>query len=305
MLGCYYYGWYYGQWLTKTVRAADPPLLGQYNNTAYGNIITNQMTEMKEAGIDFISVSCHGEDHGHILDAANETGIKITYFYESLEKANAATKWKIDLEALPAIIKDMRQIRKDTDEDCWLRINDRPVMMFYVTRCYKDAAEIFSKIRAEIPDVYLVGDEYFWDEVPDEKILLFDAVTSYNMYELRRFSNIISEASKTYLENSRKMMNIHSAQCLRLNVPLWGNAMPGYDDSGYRPENKYISLPRDNGEFFKKSLQDAIEVATGVEKTICITSYNEWFEDTQIEPCKSYGKLYLDMITEFKNENNL
>jgi hypothetical protein len=300
LLGAYYYGWYSQNWLSRTVRQTDPPILGEYNNTIYSDVIHKQMEMMKQGGIDFISVSWQGEDHGHILDAANKTGVKVTYFYESLKWAK---KGKVPLDALDGIIKDMDGLIEAMQESSWFKIDGRPVLMVYVTRCYRESPEkIFEAIRAKIPNVFIVADELFWGDIPDSKIRLFDAITAYNMYKPGKFSTASpEETARTYLENSINMMTIHSKQCQRLNIPLWGNAIPGYNDLGVRPDQKHHPVPRLDGEFFKISLEDAAKVSSS-SKVIIVTSYGEWYEDTQIEPAISYDYLYLDILRNFKNK---
>jgi hypothetical protein len=36
---------------------------------------------------------------------------------------------------------------------------------------------------------------------------------------------------------------------------------------------------------------------------VCVTSFCEWYEDTQVEPAQSYGNLYLDILREFKDKH--
>src|SRR4051812_6893838 len=117
MIGSYYYAWYKKDWLHRTVRAKDPPSLAEYDNTIYGSLLSHQMEDVKRGGIDFLSISYNGEDLGHMLDAANKAGIKATYFFESLRYANS--NWKIDLESLPKLLKEIDNIKQDMNEECW------------------------------------------------------------------------------------------------------------------------------------------------------------------------------------------
>lgn len=297
-IGAYYYAWYHQKWLHQTVRTNDQPIRGEYDNTKYGQVILDQMIEMRAAGIDFISVSWNAKDYGHVLDAASETGMKVTYFYESLLHYDSS-KFMVPFSSMDKILDDMEAIRDDMMEDCWLKIDGRPVLMFYVTRCYKEnAAEMFDAIRKSIPNVYMVADEYFWEEVPDKRVRMFDALTSYNMYQKERLSGTSDEEiCENYLSSCRQKMNEYSSQCRRLGKPLWGCAMPGYDDSGVRPEKKHPYISRLDGKFFKQSLLDAKNIS---DQVLMICSYSEWYEDTQIEPCSSYGSLYANMVKEFK-----
>lgn len=304
LIGAYYYG-LSGNWLKQTVRQNDPPIRGEYDNTKYGTTVIDQMLEMKEAGIDFISVSWgHGErkDYGHILDAAKETGMKVTYFYESLVHWSDKRS-SIPAYTLEAILENIEIIKEDMLEDCWLKINGCLVLMLYVTRCFKEQPDkIFREIRRAIPNVYLVGDELFWDDIKDERIRMFDAVTAYNYYQPGRFSQDSPEdAAKTYLENVRHRASRHAQQCHRLNVPLWGTAMPGYNDKGVRGNENHYPIPRLEGNFFKASLNDARKNSIPIiSPCIMITSASEWYEDTQIEPTESYGDLYIKILKDFK-----
>lgn len=304
LIGAYYYC-LDGPWLDLTVRKSDPPIRGEYDNTKYGPVIVDQMYEMWSAGIDFVSVSWgHGErkDYGHILDAAKETGIKVTYFYESLIHWSDK-RASIPAYALETILENIEIIKEDMLEDCWLKIDDRPVLMFYVTRCFKEQTDkMFREIRKAIPNVYLVADELWWDPIPDEKVEMFDSVTAYNMYLhlLPCFEeNDPEKRAMSYLDSCREMMQKHADQSRRLNRPLWGTAMPGYDDFGVRPEQNHPLLSRLNGDFFRRSLKDARDSSIG-QQALMICSYCEHFEDTAIEPCRSFGSTYLDIVKTFK-----
>jgi len=303
LIGAYYYAWYSQNWLRLTVRKDAPPLLGEYDNTLYGKVIEEHMRMAKKAGIDFLSVSWQPDGHyGHILEGANRMGMKMTYFYETLSRANG--KASIPLDAKPLIVEDMKKIADEMEEDCWLKVDGRPVLMLYVTRCFRDnEAEFLSEIRSALPNAFIVGDEIWWEEIPDSRIEMLDAITFYNMYrkDLSCFDEYDPErVAFGYLENCKPILLRHAEQCRRLGRPLWGCAMPGYDDRGVRPDKGHPAIPRLGGDFFRRSLQDALEISGG--SPLMITSYGEWYEDTQIEPAESYGSLYLDILRDFKEK---
>lgn len=302
IIGAYAYYWYSGDWLNQTIRMHDPPVLGQYD-TSNLDVICSQMTLAKQYGIDFFAVSWWpGRDYSHVLDAANKTGMKLTYFYESMHHSEAGV---VHEEKLPLILRDLGEIKHDLDEDCWLRINGKPVMMVYVTRAYRgDLTAVFGSMRKALGDPFLVGDHLFWDTLKPEVASWFDALTAYNMYKPKKFSTASPEETcRTYLDGSQDQMNYYAAECKKLGISLWGNALPGYDDRGVRPDRKHPPVPRLDGDFFKKSLENAVTVTTGDPRVVMITSYSEWYEDTQIEPATSYGCKYLDLLKTFKDQN--
>ena len=66
-----------------------------------------------------------------------------------------------------------------------------------------------------------------------------------------------------------------------LFVPSVG---PGYVDTAVRPWNGRSTRPREEGAYYERSWQAAVEVHPPV---ISVTSFNEWHEGTQIESASS------------------
>lgn len=301
LLGAYYYAWYADNWLSRTKRTGCPPVFGEYNNTVSSDLICQHFKLAKDHGIDFLSVSwAPGQDHNFLLEPAQKAGIKLTFFYESLLRVEK--KGDLSETSLNAIMTDMEHISEYMDDSCWLRIHGKPVMMIYVTRAYRgNLYDIFRNIRSAFGrQVYLVGDHLFWKSMKHEgAVANFDAVTYYNMYQKGRFQGASEqEICENYLSTARDQLLVHKSVCERFNVPLWGTAMPGYDDTGVRPDCEHLPVPRMDGEFFRRSLADAKEMCIG-KQAMMITSFNEWYEDTQIEPCSEYGTKYLEIVKSF------
>lgn len=68
----------------------------------------------------------------------------------------------------------------------------------------------------------------------------------------------------------------------KLFVPAVG---PGYNDERVRPWNKQNIRDRDGGSYYASMWKDAIKAEP---HAICVTSYNEWGEGTQIESAIPY-----------------
>jgi hypothetical protein len=74
--------------------------------------------------------------------------------------------------------------------------------------------------------------------------------------------------------------------------PFIATAMPGYDDLRIRNGHQ---RSRENGNYYRGTWEDAVDHnADGV----VITSFNEFFEGTHIEPSEQYGDLYLRLTGE-------
>jgi len=82
---------------------------------------------------------------------------------------------------------------------------------------------------------------------------------------------------------------------------LWtADVIPGWDESRVQPPRVPPKVfPRNNGALYTADWQAA--VASNPE-WIAITSWNEWFEGTQIEPSVAYGNQYLNLTRQFVDQ---
>lgn len=70
--------------------------------------------------------------------------------------------------------------------------------------------------------------------------------------------------------------------CLDHKLLFIPSVGPGYIDTRIRPWNNQNTKSREGGKYYKKIFEAAIAVTSPI---ISITSWNEWGEGTQIEPC--------------------
>jgi|GEM_PF-739607 len=256
------------------------------------------------------------------LKARNIGDIKFCVFYESygvgFRAEMGATVFSDEIAEL--FVADVLQMADlFFDHPSYLKVNGRPVVFFYVTRTfYGRYAEALARVRAELRekgyDPYLIGDEIFWKviatepnragekgvEVVDppvmttrpqpERIRLFDAITAYNLYESQfkhhagygARSAFLSEAAAKYQEYRRVASPA---------VALVPNVIPGYNDRGDRPNDANYVIPRQwdrgagEGSFLARSFDRlGFRFVDPGLNMIMITSFNEWNEDTMIEP---------------------
>jgi hypothetical protein len=82
---------------------------------------------------------------------------------------------------------------------------------------------------------------------------------------------------------------------------LWtAGVIPGWDESRIQPPRPQAKVfPRRNGAMYEEGWRGAI--ASNPE-WITITSFNEWYEGTQIEPATAYGNRYLDLTRQYADQ---
>ena len=308
LVGAYYYPWYCPgvPWLAKTVRKNDPPVAGEYANVDLPSMVRQAHQMQDLASIDFAAVSWNQRQKilGTVVKAGEESGLKITGLYETLDGVALDAAGCISPKSFPGLAAAIGKCLPVTKSPAWLRIDDKPVIMVYVTRNLgKHAADAVKRIRDQFDEpIYLVGDELFWYPThgTEEKPQLFDAVTAYNYYcrpEQYRTTERWQLAREAQLYTQM-------GHCNKYYTPVWPPAKPGYNDTGVRPERNHKVLSRNNGTYFRQQLRVARKIAEysarhcSSNPVVMVTSWNEWFEDTQIEPAESYGTKYCDILKE-------
>jgi hypothetical protein len=103
----------------------------------------------------------------------------------------------------------------------------------------------------------------------------------------------ISWSQNVYATESQWAATTHS------RGGIWvATAMPGWDNTMTQQSERYVR-ERGDGAFLRESFSAA--AASGPEMVV-ITSWNEWWESTHIEPSTLYGDFYLNLTRELVSQ---
>jgi hypothetical protein len=81
---------------------------------------------------------------------------------------------------------------------------------------------------------------------------------------------------------------------------IWAaGVLPGYNDTKVPGRKGTYVVPRNNGATYRTSWQGAISSSPD---WVTVTSYNEWFEGSMIEPSITYGNLYLNLTKQYTQQ---
>jgi hypothetical protein len=167
----------------------------------------------------------------------------------------------------------------------------------YLTRAfYGEVAGALGQVRETLrtatgTDLFLIGDEVYWHAPTPARLAPFDAVTAYNMH------TSIPGIADGFAGRVASRYVPWADAASRAGVAFVPNVIPGFDDTAVRPEAAHPVIPR-SPELFAAQLQDALALTSGPTRMVMITSWNEWHEDTSIEPSEEYGLAYLEVLGE-------
>jgi len=306
------------------------PALGEYNDSDPG-VIAHHKKWFRHANIGLLVTSWWGPNR---LEDSNTTDVvmehedvgnlKIALHYETTSRLGDRR------EKLPNAKADNKYMCENYfNHPNYYQIDGRPVLLIYVSRKLYSVGtleEALLTMRSTASkcghNLYLIGDTVF-ESAPDPNephlpFWYFDAVTNYDVYGSSGAPE--GHAGTDRVDNYYQQQAEWKEQALQEGCRYVPAVSPGYNDRGVRIENDHPPLSRritsgsKEGSLFQYQLKQAKElVDSKVDNMILVNSFNEWHEDTQIEPVigepaswpfnitkgveyVGYGELYLDIL---------
>jgi glycoprotein endo-alpha-1,2-mannosidase len=318
-----YYPWYqadnfaYAECTDGTLRGElvppQLPVLGKYNSRNQ-DVVTQQIAWSTAAGInvwdlewvmpnDFLDTTIQNTilTNPHIADMR----FAMFYDYELRFKSDE----NLTPDKVTTIVSDFQYFAAHYfSHPSYLRVGQgRPVVFFYAALALKPVAavqQMVATLRKAMNDVglniYLIGDEYYPVIPPDPaRIANWDAIFGYNPYAgIAGYSD-----DNGFLALQATMYQKYQAVAQQLGVDFVPSVVPGYNDRAVRRTcannpalARRTSANAAEGSMFASFLKDlALPYANNSQlKMIHITTFNEWHEDTQIEPSVVTGPTTTD-----------
>jgi hypothetical protein len=269
-----YYPWYsLGTWVNNA-QLRDTPLTPYASNDP--TAIDRQIAQAQSAGINAFTVSWIGPNSSSdnnlklMLTEAAKKGFYVGFFLETTG-GNLAANTQTAIDWLTYISSQY------SSNPAVLKISGRPVVIPYVTSTIPVAtwASIRAGVRAKGQDVWLVQD-------------------TQDMTYLDTFDGVMYSGT---IGGLGEKVRYYSVLADNPAPKLWiGSAMPGFDERllPCRPNPRYID--RQNGVYFRGQLDAAF---ANSPQWVLMYTWNEWFENTYIEPSVNYGSQYLDIAGQY------
>jgi len=295
-LCAHYYPWYGQSDETENWTGSSPstPLLGGYRSRET-NTIEQHLDWCEQARIDWLSASWWGPGSftdetllEHVFEVERAREFTWSVLYETIGRFDSVPVDMDTESARERLRSDLVYLENNYFGKPWYHtIEGRPVLYVFVAFQLTGAVAGAWEEAVEQLDVdpYLIAD-IGNNAIPDvlPVVEVADAITTYNPYEVRDdISDVFREETETRYR--RWFLGREAA-----DIDVMPTAIPGYNDTLIR-DNPVLETDH---ELYDWCVRTARKYATGHD-TVFITSFNEWFEDTQIEPSESTEETFLDV----------
>lgn len=282
-----FYPWY-------TLASWNSPQLGDRPAKPYATDNVSDVRalagEARGAGIDAFVMSWAGMETSDLpdrqlrlmLDAAQPTGLKVCAFTETY---NANRDDNHDAPKDPQVMLDWLVHLTDTfgSHPAYLKVGNRPVILVYTASLFdfETWTDIVSRLRAGGRNPVLIGDFYH-----SRLIEPLDGEYQYTNITLTPVD--LATVYRTETLRVRTFNLLTPGDRRRIWV---ASVTPGYDDSRLADRPTHIVIDRAGGKTYDDQWAIAVQMAPD---WVIITSWNEWYENTEIEPGGRYGTLFLE-----------
>lgn len=308
----YYYPWYdQGDWSRHPY--VGTPALGEYG-TDDPAVAEQHIDWCTEAGIDGLCVSWWGietQSDKHLkaglLAADNADDIAFCIYYESfrLDAVDGDRNGEVDFDAPEVMAQVTREFAYLAEHyfgrENYYRIDGRPAVGLYVTRTFRRfTADHAHQIReAAGVEVFLIADEVYYggQSSPDTArhgAGVFDAYSAYNMHTDPRIDD--GEPAWDYMR--REAWPVYARWAEDERVWFMPKVMPSYKD--FRGHDTLAGSAEGFGAMLVAAGEMANSDPAALHGVVFITSFNEWWEGSTIEPADEYGTDYLDVVAAWR-----
>ncbi|WP_432472038.1 glycosyltransferase [Amphritea sp. HPY] len=301
LVGIQYYLWYgegFGasHWNDnpKSGHVGDKPMLGYYSSTK-GQTIEYHFDLFEQMGLDYVVLNLHVDANGanglelmgiqHVFDIAKERGSKLRFAVQLNPYAD-------DVPELERVIRMVTKLYSGHQN--YFSLNEKPVLFWFWTSAHDGNKSLIGKLKnATSQYVNLATSLRLPSDVDEDKLTfgLFQGFTPFSPLELSEEKNWNKVWNAAYQGADKAGMRYRMV-----------SLSPGYDDvaldDDVRVGNPYRSVSRLEGKTYQQGMS-FVENLENQPHLIMISTFNEFHENTHIEPSQSNGVHYIEMTEKF------
>jgi hypothetical protein len=253
----------------------DFPVIGRYSSDQ-ASVMRRQVAQAQAAGIDGFLVGWRSTETlnrrlAALRDVAAAKDFKLAITYQALN---------FNRDPLPVaqVRDDLRELADTYADDPVFRVlGSRPVVALSGTWDYsvEDLHSITAPVASELTVLATAKNAEDYERV--------SSAVEGNMYY---WSSVDPQSTPRYEDKLMDMANVVRAHCGIWVAPV----TPGFDA---RLVGGRSVVDRRDGTTLRRSWQGALATVPDI---IGVISWNEWSENTHIEPSVAFGTRYLDVL---------
>ena len=304
LFGVQYYCWYgngigSAHWNDTSHSGAvtDMPRLGHYASSSCSTIEAH-WRQFDEMGIDFVVLNLHVDRNGG--NAYEQVAAKT--IFSVVDKLDTNARIAVQLCPYDCTRKQLAEtieVVRDqlATHDSYFHYEGKPVLFYFWTGLQDGNKPLINFIDESTADFFRIATSlrmYSAKEERSHSFGLFHGWSLFSPLELSAPANWERVWSQAYANSGAGTRNLRIA-----------SVSPGYDDRHLhdpnRRSNPHRSIDRQQGATYRRMISFALSAGEPPDMVL-ISTFNEYHENTHIEPSRNHGSLYLDMTREFVQE---
>lgn len=287
----FYYPWYdvtqvYNVWQARGGEMASQPASLYHSGDV--NAMRTQMQQAYNAGIDAFAVTVNGNRTPEwtsrlrqLLDNAPR-GFSLAAHFEVSELLESEKN-------IDGVVRALRDLQQNIfTHPAYFRYQGRPVLyVWWPQGLGGDVKSNWVSIRNQVDPSH----NTIWSVDTINEGLL-DAFDTIHFFSGAKWAN---NTQSEYSKLKSWANNWNSANPDKPRRLATSSLTPGYDDSRVLPKRVAEFRDRENGNYYRRSWDAAIAVQPDL---VTISTWNEWFESSAIEPGRDWGDLYTNITKE-------
>ncbi len=282
LVWAFYYPWYHMDSWTYWLK--DHPL--EWYESGDREVILRHVEQAQGAGIDGFISSWWGpgsdtdQNLEKLLEIADANDFWVTIYFETLAGPDGAPLDETKIYEWLAFA-----IQKYRDHPAFFKVDGKPLIVIWASNTVplETWKQVFEKLRTQGLDAVYLAMGYNLSNLE-----VFDGLHDYGV-----FTN--ADLAQTYLTTAQAV-RYYTLLADEPMPKIWvATVQPGYDDT-LQPSREGLVKEREDGDYYRFTWEAAIQ---SDPDWVFITTWNEWWEHTHIEPGELYGDQYLQITREY------
>jgi hypothetical protein len=276
------------------------PLLGQYDSSD-DTVISKQIDWATGYGLEFFTLDWYGPESVNYVDGNVQKitknqlvgDVKFLIMFDSNRLESTGGVWNMDSANQAILRSDLAYIAQTYfPHPSYLKLNGRPMLYLYASGAWHgDVKGTLDMLRDVVKgygyDPFFVGDPVQYLEPDPDRITPFDAITQWINYSST--SQQIDQEIDTATDSNYDRW---SSMAAGMGVGFIPSTVPGFHKI---IDPSWPVLERSTDQFASQ-IEVAKKYIDPQLNMVFITTFNDWTEDTEVEPGVEDGFSYLQLV---------